>query len=129
MDKVIDGMQKQLDNEKVLYENGDQVGWERTADTPQKRLRETWERAVEEALGPVFFRLSEKVDTRGLGKVTVLTLDDCTTMREACGRCSKLLHSRPGVLNSPLPNPEKVQDEITALRDWMTYIKGAAGQD
>ena len=123
VDKVIDGMQKQLDNEKVMYDAGDFTGWERTVDALQKRLRDTWERAVEEALGPVFMRLSEKVDTRGLGKVTVLTLEDCATMRKAYGRCSKLLHSSPAVLNPPLPKPEKVRDEITALRNWVKDVK------
>ena len=121
--KVIDGMQSQLDKEKVLYERGDHTRWERTVDALQKRLRETWERAVEDVLGSVFKRLSEKVDTRGLGKITVLTLDDCMTMRKAYGRCSKLLHSSPGVLNPPLPKPEKIQYEITVLRNWVLDIR------
>ena len=121
--KVIEGMQKQLDNEKVFYEHGDHARWERTVDALQKRLRETWERAVEDVLGSVFKRLSEKVDTRGLGMVTVLTLDDCMTMRKAYGRCSKLLHSIPSVLNPPLPTPGLIQDEITVLRAWVSDIK------
>ena len=70
--KVIDGMQRQLDKEKIMYDRGDHVGWERTVDGLQKRLRWTWERAVEEALGPVVKRLSNKVETKGLaqGKIT-----------------------------------------------------------
>jgi len=123
IEKVIDGMKKQLDNEKILYETGDHAGWERTVDALQKRLRWTWERAVEEAVGPVIKRLSNKVETKGLAKVTTLTMDDCTEMRKAYGRCSMLLHSSADALNPPLPKPEAVHHEITALRNWVENIK------
>lgn len=121
--KVIAGMQKQLDNEKILYEKGDHSGWERTVDSLQKRLRDTWERAVEEAVGPVIKRLSNKVQTAGLGKVTAIEMEDCLRMREAYGRCSKLLHTSSGSLNPPLPKPEAIQREIKALQDWADDIK------
>jgi hypothetical protein len=116
-------MQKQLDNEKFLHEKGDNAGWEKTVDALQKRLRSTWERAVEEAVGHVIKRLSNKVDTKGLSKVTALTMDDCIEMRNAYGRCSILLHSSADTLNPPLPKPQAVQDEITALRKWVEDIK------
>lgn len=123
IDKVIDGMQKLLDNEKILYENGNHDKWERTVDALQKRLRWTWERAVEEAISPVFKRMSEKVQTKGLSKVTALTIDDCTGMRTAYGRCSTLLHSSPDTLSPALPKPDAVQKEITALRNWVEHIR------
>ncbi|MCT9000419.1 AAA family ATPase [Chelativorans intermedius] len=123
IEKVIEGMQKQLDNQKVLYENGDHDGWERAVDALQKRLRSTWERAVEEAVGPVLKRLSNKVETKGLAKLTTLTMDDCTTMWKAYGRCSVLLHSSTDALNSPLPKPDAVQHEITALKKWVEDVK------
>ena len=123
VERVIEGMQRQLDNEKFLYENGDNAGWEKTVDALQKRLRSTWERAVEEALGYVVKRLSNKVDTKGLSKVTALTMDDCIEMREAYGRCSIPLHSSADSLNPPPPTPQAIQDEITALRNWVDDIK------
>lgn len=124
IEQVIEGMQKQLDNEKVRYERGDQEAWERTLDSLEKRLRWTWERAVEDSVAPVIKRLSNKVQTAGLGKVTTITMDDCLFMREAYGRCSKLLHSSSEALNAPLPGPDVVQKEIDALRDWVADIKG-----
>lgn len=123
IEKVIDGMQRQLKNEKVLYERGDHVGWERTVDALQKRLRWAWERAVEEAVGPVIKRLSNKVETKGLAKVTALTMDDCIKMRKAYGRCSTLLHSSAESLNKPLPKPDAVQAEISALQSWVTDVR------
>ncbi len=72
---------------------------------------------------PVVKRLSNNVETKGLAKVTTLTMDDCTEMRQTYGRCSTLLHSSADALSPPLPKPEVVQIEITALRDWVTDIK------
>lgn len=128
IEKVIEGMQKQLDNQKVLYERGDHEGWERAVDALQKRLRSTWERAVEEAVGPVLKRLSNKVETKGLAKLTALTIEDCASMRKAYGRCSVLLHSSADALNSPLPKPDAVLQEITALKDWVADIKARQGK-
>lgn len=123
LDKVIGSLQKQLDHKKRYYENGEHDQWEQTVDGLQTRLRVTWERAVEEALSPVFKRLSDKVETSGLAKVTVLTKDDCNKMREAYRRCSPLLHSAPEALNRPTPTPEDIQAEITTLRNWVGDIK------
>ena len=121
--KILSGMQSQLDNERVFYENGEHNKWERTVDSMQKRLRATWERAVEEAISPVVRRLSNRVDTRGLGKVTVLTMEDCVWMREAYGRCSTLLHSSANTLNLPIPGPDVIQHEISTLQDWVESVK------
>ena len=123
VEKVVESMQKHLDKRRILYESGDHEEWERTVDALQKRLRFTWERAVEEAVGPVIKRLSNKVETRGLAKVTTITFDDCIEMRKAYGRCSTLLHSSADALNPPLPKPETVQDEITSLQNWISSVK------
>jgi len=123
LDNVINAMQKRLNNEKIHYELGNQELWERTVRSLQEQLRTTWERAVEEALAPVFKRLSHKVNTPGLSKVTVITIADCETMRAAYGRCSALLHSEAEGLNKPLPAPGKIEVEITAMRDWVTDVK------
>ena len=128
IEKIIDGIQKQFEDEKRFYDRGDHVKWERTMDALQKRLRSTWERAVEEVVGPVTKRLSNKVNTKGLAKLTVLTMDDCTQMHQAYSRCSTLLHSTPGALNSPLPKPKDVHDQITALRQWFENIKQRQGK-
>ncbi|MCG7349586.1 AAA family ATPase [Sphingomonas sp. ACRSK] len=119
---VIAAMQARLDNEKVHHHQGNQAAWETTVRGLQEQLRTTWERAVEEAVSPVLRRLGNKVATGGLAKMTAITLADCQTMREAFGRCSELLHSEAAGLNKPLPMPDKVQVEITALKDWVESI-------
>lgn len=119
---VIEAIQSQLTNQKIQYERADMAAWERTVKALEQQLRETWERVVEEAVSPVLYRLGSKVNTPGLSKLTVIELEDCRAMREAYGRCSRLLHSMPGALNPRLPRPQQLQDEIDALRNWYTSM-------
>lgn len=123
LDKVLEGMKAHLANVKILHERGDQAKWLREVTSFQDQLRTTWERAVEEVVGPVIRRLSRKVDTTGLIKLTVLTNGDCTIMREGFGRCSALLHSQPGEINPLLPAPTVIQAEIDALEKWIADIR------
>jgi hypothetical protein len=116
-------MGKHLENTRIQYERGKQADWYQTVRSFQEQLRTTWERAVEEALAPVIRRLANKVDTKGLFKLTVLTIDDCKIMRAAFGRCSSLLHSSADALNKPLPNPDVIKAEIEALSQWVADIQ------
>lgn len=123
LDNVIAGMKAHLGNVKIHHERGDQAKWHRELTSFQDQLRTNWERAVEEAVGPVLRRLSRKVDTTGLIRLTVITSDDCTIMREAFGRCSALLHSQPGEINPRLPAPSAIEAEIDALHNWVADIR------
>lgn len=123
LDKVLDGIKAHLANVKVHHERGDQARWSREVTSFQDQLRTSWERAVEEVVGPVIRRLSRKVDTTGLIKLTILTHADCTAMREAFRRCSMLLHSQPGELNPRLPAPSLIEAEINALTSWLADIR------
>ena len=123
VDKVIETMRKHLENRKIHYEQGNQEEWYFTVRSLQEQLRTTWERAVEETITPVIKRLANKVDTKGLPKLTAITLEDCNTMRAAYGRCSELLHRSSELLNIPLPALAAIESEITALEDWITNIR------
>jgi energy-coupling factor transporter ATP-binding protein EcfA2 len=123
LDKVIEGMKTHLANVKIHHERGDQAKWLREVTSFQDQLRTRWERAVEEAVGPVIRRLSRKVDTTGLIKLTVLTDADCMVMRQAFGRCSALLHSQPGEINPRLPAPALIESEIDVLEKWIADVR------
>jgi energy-coupling factor transporter ATP-binding protein EcfA2 len=123
LDKVIEGMKAHLANVKIHHERGDQAKWLREVTSFQDQLRTTWERAVEEVVGPVIRRLSRKVDTTGLIKLTVLTDGDCVAMREAFGRCSAMLHSQPGEINPRLRAPFVIEAEIDVLEKWIADIR------
>lgn len=123
LDKVIEAMGNHLANVSIHHARGDQAKWSREVTSFQDQLRTTWERAVEEAVCPVIKRLARKVDTTGLIKLTVLTLADCAAVRDAFGRCSLLLHSQPGELNSALPAPPAIDREIKALASWISDLR------
>ncbi len=116
-------MKAHLANVKIHHERGDQAKWLREVTSFQDQLRTTWERAVEDVVGPVIRRLSRKVDTTGLIKLTVLTDSDCAMMREAFGRCSALLHSQPGEINPRLPAPALIESEIDVLEKWIADVR------
>jgi len=123
VDKVVEALQRQITNQKIQYERGDQEEWYRTVRSLQEQLRTTWERAVEDALSPVVKRLASKVDTKNLLKITVIDANDCKVMRDAFGRCSEMLHSQPGELNPALPAPAVIEAEIGVLRDWIANLR------
>jgi len=123
VEEVVQQMRQHLDNVKIHHTCGNQANWRREVGSFEKELREAWERAVEGVVSPVIKRLSQKVQTTGLVKLTVLREEDCTTMREAYSRCSNLLHSQPGEINPQLPAPDDIKCEIAALETWITEIR------
>lgn len=123
VDQTISSIQRQLENQKIQHEQGQQDQWSISIASFSDQLRKAWERVVEDAVTPVIRRLSNKVYTNGLIKLTVLTEEDVKNMRDGYGRCSKLKHSDADVLNPPLPTPDAVQAEIDALKTWTASLR------
>jgi energy-coupling factor transporter ATP-binding protein EcfA2 len=120
---VLSAIEANINNRKVLFERGRQAEWRNTVRSSLEQLRECWERAVEEFVGPVLKRLANKVSTAQLIKLTCLEIADCDEMRAGHGRCSELLHSVGESLNPKLPKPGEILDEIAKLRHWHTDIQ------
>ena len=120
---VTESLGNQLANERYHFDQGNHDEWRKSVKSIIGTLRDTWEIAVEEVVGHVFRRLSHKVNTPGLIKLTPISVQDCEVMRNAYGRCSALLHSISGELNSPLPRPEAVAAEIGALAGWANDLR------
>lgn len=123
IDSVVEAIEADIKNKAVLWEKGRQAEWRNTVRGALEQLRETWERAVEEFIGPVFKRLSTKVDSKNLRKLTVLEAADCDAMREGFQACSELLHSAGESLNPKLPSPTELQAEIDKLRNWYVDLR------
>jgi energy-coupling factor transporter ATP-binding protein EcfA2 len=123
VESVMAAIEGDVKNKSIQWSTGKQAEWRNTARATLEQLRETWERAVEEFIGPVFKRLSTKVDTKNLRKLTVLEIADCDAMREGFQACSELLHSVGESLNPKLPSPEDLQREIEKLKLWYADIR------
>lgn len=122
VDKAIKGMRNHLNNVIHHYQEEDHLKWEVAASGLQTQLRITWERAVADAVSPVVERFEPNVNTGGLAKVAALDPDDCRIVRQAYGRISKLVHSSPDAVNPTVASPDKVQEEIEALENWVTDL-------
>lgn len=120
---ITTSLTNQLANERFHFDQGNQEEWRNTVKSIAGSLRDTWEIAVEEVVGHVIRRLSNEVKTAGLVKLTAVTVPDCEVMRDGFGRCSELLHSAAPALNRPLPRPEALAAEITALATWADDVR------
>lgn len=123
IDDVLDAIEANLANQKIHFERGNQSEWRNTVRGSLEQLRETWERAVEEFVGPVLKRLANKVSTSHLIKLTCLDVADCDAMRDGYGRCSELLHSVAEALNPKLPTPDDLRAEIERLHQWHNDLR------
>lgn len=120
---ITTSLTNQLANERYHYDQGNQDKWRDTVKSIAASLRDTWEIAVEEVVSHVIRRLSNEVKTTGLVKLTAITVADCQSMRDGFQRCSELLHSAAAALNRPLPTPDNLQGEISALANWTSDLR------
>ncbi|TXH19930.1 MAG: hypothetical protein E6R00_01085 [Gammaproteobacteria bacterium] len=120
---ITTSLTNQLAGERYHFEQGNHDEWRKSVKSIAATLRDTWEIAVEEAVGHVIRRLSNEVKTPGLVKLTAITVPDCEAMRDGFGRCSELLHSAAAALNRPLPRPEALTAEIDALAAWADSLR------
>jgi len=123
VEQIVASLTNQLNNERQHCDQGNEEAWRNSIKSIVGTLRDTWEIAVEQAVSHVIRRLSNKVDTGKLIKLTVITPEDCEAMRDGYGRCSELLHSSARELNRGMPRPDAVEREIKALSDWIADLK------
>lgn len=123
IDDVLAALEADLRNKTVLWERGRQAEWRNTVRATLEEWRETWERAVEEFIGPVFKRLSTKVDSKNLRLLTVLEVPPLRRHARRIQTCSEMLHSAGESLNPKLPAPVELQAEIEKLRIWFSALR------
>lgn len=128
VEQIVASLSSQLANERRHYDEGNEDEWRKTLKSILGTLRDSWEIAVEQAVSSVIRRLSNKVDTKNLVKLTVITAADCEAMRDGYGRCSEMLHSEAADRNRPLPRPEAIEHEIMALEQWSSNLKARQDQ-
>jgi hypothetical protein len=94
------------------------------------RLRETWERAIEEVLlNGAVERFRRSIETQKLNKITDITVDDIETIETAMGKCSTHFrgHDQPPAINQPLPAPAELLADIEQLENWTTQMRKRRG--
>lgn len=121
--EVINTLESRLKCERNLFDLGKIDDWESKASDIVERLRQSWERAVEEVISPVLSRFSHKVNTKCFKLLSVITEADHDEMRNAYGRCSVLIHDESPAKSSPPVHPDDILKEIECLKNWVLRIK------
>lgn len=124
----ITGLKAHINNVSRYYKKGDSASWERETKSICEDLREIWESAVEKTLSPAIKRFSNKLETRGIFKISVLTKDDCEKMREAYGWCSKNCHKTPEAHNVIPPAPGELLTKVDEIKEWLENIEQRQGE-
>ena len=124
----VESIQRHLDNSAIQYERDPEGQWLYTAKGILSELRDTWEAGVEEISTARTADLLQKVNTRGLSRLSAIRLEDAQNMRTAYGRCSVLLHKASDALNPAIPTPDQIGAEIDALRQWIDDLKSRQEQ-
>ena len=109
-----------------LHRTEGPVIYEAVARDLYGRLRETWERAVEEILSNrAVLRLRRSIETKRLKKITDIADADIETIEAAMTKCSTHLrgHDQAVAINQPVPAPAELQTDIQQLEDWVTQMR------
>jgi len=119
-------MKNQWVQAEKLHRTEGPVIYEAVARDLYGRLRETWERAVEELLlNRAVVRLRRSIETQRLKKITDITTADIETIEAAMTKCSTYLrgHDQAVAINQPVPAPAELQTDIKQLEDWVTQMR------
>jgi len=92
------------------------------------KLRETWERAIEEVLlNDVIQRFRPSIETQRL-KSVIIEEGDYVVIENAMGKCSTWLtgHDSAGAIGSQVPSPDEVAADLKNLDEFVKGLKKRA---
>ena len=108
------------------FRNGNQEKYEQDASHIYGRLREAWERGVEEVLlAGTVERYRHSVQTQRASQLDDICADDLEALAAGMTKCSKWLpgHDQSGAENAPFPEPSELEQDIKALDAWIRRIR------
>jgi hypothetical protein len=89
------------------------------------RLREAWERGLEEVLiNGVIERYRPSIQSMQIKNLADITAEDCDIFYEAMTKCSRWLpgHDNAPAENSPVPSSKELAGDISTLEKWVNGI-------
>ena len=124
--KRIGHLNKLWQEAEKLFRQGNREEYEIKAGHIYGRLREAWERGVEEILlGGVVERFRESIQTQRIGNLAGITPDDCNKVEVAMTKSSKWLtgHDQAPAARQDIPEPDELRQDIAALKSWVSNIR------
>jgi hypothetical protein len=117
-------LRNELQAAGAILRTGDRPGYEQRAEWIYKRLRQTWERAVEEVLlNKVLMRFGDAVETQRLRALTDIRDEDVQMVESEMTYCSSFVHDESGAVNAGIPDPAVVDADIRRLDDWVAALR------
>jgi hypothetical protein len=112
-----------LQTAETMYRRQESDAYEPEARRIYERLRETWERAVEEVLlNGVVIRFEHAIHTQQLNGLADITDGDIQTIGEGMTKSSRFVHDEAGAVADPVPNPDELRQDINNLETWVTQV-------
>ena len=113
---------------ETLYSTGEPEAYEGPARDWYGRLRETWERAIEEILfGDVVVRYRHDVQSLKLRNLRIWQIDedDVKGIESGMTRSSAWLrgHDQPAAVDEAVPEPRELRADLKALEDWVKNVR------
>ena len=117
------GMLKTMQVEVAkLHKDNDDEGYAQRARQTYQRLRDAWERTIEEVLlNGVVWRFKPSISTQSLREVAVED-SDYFAIQNGIGKCSKYAHDGAAQAQVALPLPHELLGDILALDTWRESI-------
>jgi hypothetical protein len=109
-----------------LFKEIDPTIYEAFACDLYGRLRETWERSVEELLlNDSVRRFRRSIETNRLAKLSDIKPEDIELIEAAMTKCSKYLrgHDKAVAVNAALPAPAELKADIENLEYWVSGMR------
>ncbi len=122
----IDILQQELSRAERIYKERGENEYEPMVTRIYARLRQTWERAVEEVLFEnAVVRYRRNVDTKLMKNLHDITEADISTIREGIRKSSKWEggHDQPLAAYEPFPIPSEVKNDIEKLEKWVQQVR------
>lgn len=112
--------------EKVYRTEGPEA-YEPRATRMYARLRQTWERGVEDMLiGGVVERFRPSIETKRLDKLCDIRTTDVDAITAGMTKCSRWEggHDHARAAAEPVPGPQELRRDLEALDEWVKDIQG-----
>jgi len=117
-------LRSELQAAASVLHKGDRAAYEQKAEWIYDRLRQSWERAVEEVLlNEVVVRFGDGVSTQRLRALVDITDVDVQCVDTEMTYCSGFVHDESGAVNAGIPEPAVIETDIKRLEDWVAGLR------
>ena len=123
--KRVRALTADLQNVRRIDKNGTDDAFRRASREFYGRLRESWERLVEEKLlNKVVNRFERSIQTQRLKRLTDITDADVSKIDEAMHKCSTYFtgHDSAPSIGDPYPTMQELEDDLSQLNEFLMEL-------